>query len=126
MNYPSGGSNAEAVADDEENVEPDIDSVPPKFVEVAGDGKGDRQTPKTKVLGDTRGDGEKPAAVSKNAGGENLAPDEAVADAKREGEKSNAAEVVEEKNRAKFCCAENCTKKATIWSLPNAQRATRR
>lgn len=73
-----------------------------------------------KISDDSRRDGAKPAAVSKNAGGENLAPDEAVA------ERSKGAEVVEEKKKAGLCCCDNCSKKATIWPFQNAQRAGRR
>ena len=78
-----------------------------------------------KIIGDSRGDGEKPAVVSKNAGGENLAPDEAVADAKGEWEKSKGAEVVEEKKKAELCCSDSCTQNATIWPFPNAPRVNR-
>ena len=73
-----------------------------------------------KIIDDSRRDGEKPAAVSKNAGGENLAPDEAVA------KKSKGAEVVEEKKKPELCCCDNCSKEATIWPFQNAQRAGRR
>ena len=54
-----------------------------------------------KINDDSMRDGEKPAAVSKNAGGENLATDEAVA------EKSKGAKVVEEKKKPKLCCCDN-------------------
>ena len=56
----------------------------------------------------------------KNAGGENLAPDEAVA------EKSKGAKVVEEKKNSEFCFRDNCSKEATIWPFKNDQRASRR
>ena len=79
-----------------------------------------------KIIGDSRGDREKPAAVSKNAGGENLAPDEAVADAKGEWEKSKGAEVVEEKKKAELCCSDNCSEEATIWPFKNAGRASKK
>merc|ERR1711949_10788 len=65
-------------------------------------------------------DGEKPAAVSKNAAGENLAPDEAVA------EKSKGAKVVEEKKNPGLCCCDNCSKEATIWPFKNSQRESKR
>ena len=73
-----------------------------------------------KISGDSNRDGEKPAAVSKNAGGENLAPDEAVA------EKSKGAKVVEEKKKAGLCCCENCSKTAIILPFKNHGRASRR
>ena len=63
--YFSGGSNAEDVPVTEEDVEAGIHSVPSKVGEVPREGDG--ETPKTKVVGDTRGEGEKPAAVSKTA-----------------------------------------------------------
>ena len=47
--------------------------------------------PKTKIVGDTRGEGEKPATVSKNAVAENLAPDGISGDIKGGGDKSKAA-----------------------------------
>ena len=74
----------------------------------------------TKISDDSRRDGEKPAAVSKNAGGENLAPDEAVA------EKSKGAKVVEEKEKEGLCRCDNCSKTATIWPFKNSGRASRR
>ena len=73
-----------------------------------------------KISDDSRRDGAKPAAVSKNYGGENLAPDEDVA------EKSKGANVVEEKEKAGLCCCENCSKTATIWPFKNSGRASRR
>lgn len=73
-----------------------------------------------KIIDDSRRDGDKPAAVSKNAGGANLAPDKGVA------EKSKGAEVVEEKKKPKLCCCDNCSEEATIWPFKNAQRASRR
>ena len=56
----------------------------------------------------------------KNAGGENLAPDEAVA------EKSKGVEAVEEKEKPECCFRDNCSKEATIWPFKNDQRASRR
>ena len=55
--YFLGGSNAEDVPDTEEDVEAGIHSVPSKVGEVPVDREGDGETPKTKVIGDTRGEG---------------------------------------------------------------------
>ena len=124
--YFSGGSNAEDVPDTEEDVEAGIHSVPSKVGEVPVDREGDGETPKTKVVGDTRGEGGKPATVSKNDVKENLAPDGISGDIKGGSDKSKAAGGVKEKKKAEFCCTINCTLKATIWPFPNAQRENRR
>ena len=83
--YFSAVSNAKDVRVTEEDVEAGIPSVPSKVGEVPREGDG--ETPKTIVVGDTRGEGGKPATVSKNAVEENFA---------------QAAGGVEEKKRMNF------------------------